>query len=132
MSISLYGVKSIPDNKYEAHEIIELSGKEALLLANWFYTFYHKRNIDYVEEASEYIMFFVDEITLLHEHLIQAMEGKTHLVPVYPLPYDNLSYIEPESKEYYRILSHLYDCIHNLFYNQNTYNDDMLFYRISW
>ena len=131
-SITLYAVTNIKDAKWEVDEIVTLSGKTGLLLVNWFYTFYHKQNLNYLEESLDFVMFYIDEIVTLHEHLIQAMEGQTHLMPVYPLTYDNIFYIEPESKEYYRIVTQLYDCIHNLFYEQNTFNDGIFFYRASW
>lgn len=133
IDISFYAAKRIHErDSYEIHHILHLSGKEGLLLANWFYNFYHKQNRNYLEESIEFINFYIDEITTLHEHLIKAMAGQIHLVPVYALTYDNLLYIEPDSKEYYTLISNLYDRIHALFYDNNTYNDDILFYRISW
>lgn len=133
IDVHLYAGRRIHErDSFEVKRILHLSGKEGLLLANWFYNFYHKQNSNYLEESTEFIICYIDEITTLHEHLIKAMEGDTHLIPIYPLAYDDLLYIKPDSKEYYRLISNLYDKIHYIFYDNNQYNDDVLFYRICW
>lgn len=132
ITINLYAADVSNEDSYVITPILSLSGKEASLLANWFYTFYHAQNRNYLEESTEFIMFYLEEVMVLHEHLIQASAGQTHLMPIYDLMYDDLLYIEPNSQEYYRLLDSLYAKIDSLFYKDNKYNDSIFFYRISW
>ena len=114
-------------------EVLELSGKKALLLANWFYTFYHRENVNKMEECNEYISFYLEEISTIYEHLYSAIAGTTSLMPIYPLPSDSLFYIEPSSREYYQSISELRALFEERFYKDRTYKEDTIFfYNISW
>lgn len=122
------------EDNSDLFEVISLTGKEALLLANWFYTFYHRENVNKTEECMEYICFYIDEIGVIYEHLHDAMSGVTSSMPIYPVTSDSLSYIEEDSSEYYEAIVELLDLFTEKFYNsERPYKEDtMFFYNISW
>lgn len=127
INFSLY---SIDRENMRFKEALSLSGQKAMLLANWFYTFYHKQNPNYLAEAETYITFYIEELHTILSHIEGALTGRTFLMPVYDCTLDDLLYLEAGDDKYNTLLKELHADIIQLC---DAHTEDTLYaYNIEW
>lgn len=125
-----FSIYSIDTKNMRLQEVLSLSGQKAMLLANWFYTFYHKQNQNYLAEAETYIAFYIEELHTILSHIEGALTGKTFLMPVYDCTLDDLLYLEAGDDRYNMLLKELHTDILQLC---DAHTEDMLYtYNIEW